>query len=44
VPEPVIREAARAIQGRRLFLRFAAARYGITHTAHKYKLLKIQQL
>jgi hypothetical protein len=43
VPEAVIREAARAIQGRKLFLRVAASRYGITHTTLHYKLLKDQQ-
>jgi Zn-dependent peptidase ImmA (M78 family) len=43
VPEAVIREAARAIKERRLSIRVAASRYGITHTALNYKLLKIQQ-
>jgi hypothetical protein len=32
-PEAVIQEAVRAVQQRRLPLRVAASRYGITHTA-----------
>jgi len=42
VPEAVIQEAVRAVQERRLSLRVAAYRYGITHTGLHCNL-KIQQ-
>ena len=38
VPEVVIQEAVRAVQERRLSLRVAAPRYGITHTALHYRI------
>jgi len=38
VPEVVIQEAIRAVQERRLFLRVAASRYGMTHTALHYRI------
>jgi hypothetical protein len=38
VPEVFIREAVRAVQERRLSLRVAASRYGITHTALHYRI------
>jgi hypothetical protein len=40
VPEEVIQEAVRAVQERRLSLRVAAFRYGMTHTALHYRILK----
>jgi hypothetical protein len=36
VPEVVIPEAVRAVQERRLSLRVAASKYGMTHTALYY--------
>jgi hypothetical protein len=36
VPEVVILEAVRAVRERRLCLRVAASRYGMTHTALYY--------
>jgi len=44
VPEAVIQEAVRAVQERRLSLRFAASSYGLTHTAMHNRILKNQQL
>jgi hypothetical protein len=35
VPEAVIRKAIRAVQERRLSIRVAASRYGMTHTTWK---------
>jgi hypothetical protein len=38
VPEAVIQETVRAVQERRLSLRVAASRYGITHTVLHYRI------
>jgi uncharacterized membrane protein len=38
MPEAVIQEAVRAVQERRLCLRVAASRYGITHTVLNYRI------
>jgi hypothetical protein len=40
VPEAVIQEAVRAVQERRLSLRFAASSYGMIHTAMHNRFLK----
>jgi len=37
-PEAVIQEAVRAVQERRLSLRVAASRYGMTHTTLHYRI------
>jgi hypothetical protein len=37
-PEVVIQEAVRAVQERRLSVRVAASRYGMTHTALHYRI------
>ena len=41
VPEGVIQEAFRAVQERRLSLRVAASRYGMTHRALHHRIKKI---
>ena len=38
IPEAVIQEAVRTVQERRLSLRVAASRYGMTHTALHYRI------
>jgi hypothetical protein len=43
VPETVIQVAVRALQERRLALRFAASSYGMTHTTMHNRILKNQQ-